>query len=1570
MTRISNILRNIAIGLAALIVIVLITATQVVQTDWFRSYVRETIITATQDALGGRVEVGSFSFDWRQLRAEVTNFVIHGREPAGAAPFLRAARVQVDLQLFTSPSRWLNVKALRVEQPQANIMTLADGSLNVPQPARKSHSDTTPLETVVDLAVGEFNLSKGTARYNDAVQPLDVRGENLRVQLAYDSLARGYKGNLSLQPLYVVRGQKSPVVFTITLPVVLQRDKISVQGATISTPASKLNITGSLANLKQPATSAQVSGYLSLAELNRLANLSLAVEPGRSEIMIDADAKVANDSIEVQKLHLQLGSSHIDASGLARDAEGAGALDFNSRLELGELVRLTKSTQRLTGQVSLDGKTRFDGKLLELQNLRVRGFGGELTGNATLENFVRYQANGRLQGLSLQGLEQRLGMKPLPYDGTLTGSFEVHGSLDAPQGGVQARANLQIVAGRRGIPLSGRIEADYNAGDGIVRARNSHLALPHSRLNFSGSVQNGLKLELISHDLRDFFAAIPGAPPPVSLDGGALQVNAMVAGTLQDPRINGHAATTRLTIQGRQFDSIATDFAAMKSRASVQNGSLSRGPMRGNFSGTVGLVDWSPKPDRPVALTASVNNGDLADILALAGQKNEGYSGALGAKVNVAGTVGNPTGSADVAVTQGTLARELFDDLQLHVALADQLVRVPSAYLTRGKERIDLNAEFRHPRENFNTGHIQAHVLTNQVELGNVKNLQTRRPGVAGVFQVDATVEGDLSAQQEFRLSDVAADVSAKSLRIDGESFGDVAAKATTSAGTVSYTMSSNFANSQIRATGQTQLEQDYPTNLDASLNGLSLERVLTAAKRPDLPAKGIASGTLHLSGTIKDPRGEAQVDLREAVFYDEPIDRLQIHLVARGTSLEVTQLDATAGSSKVSLSGRFDHPRAAFDQGTFAFQLASSELDLRRIRNAQMRRPGLGGTLEISGEGKGILRAGGAERFTLESLKARIGAIGLRASGHNLGNLELTANGNGGKLDFALHSGLANASIHGKGNATLRGDYPVTAELTFDDLSWLNLQPLVSGGPRSSVDGITSGRITVNGPMSNIDALNASLRLTKLQVQPVQQRVALGTAPLILQNQGDIALSLQKGQLRVESAHVTGPDTDIKLSGTGSSRGQKLDFRLDAKSNLALVRAFSTDLYSAGYLTVTAVVQGNVQKPSVNGKVELRDVAITQDGVPLGISKANGVIVFNGNTASIQSLTGEAGGGKVSVSGSVSRAGNLRFALKVNATGVRARIQQGVSAVATADIKVAGTSEASLVSGLVTIDRLTYLPQTDIGSMLTRSAPPVQSSPDTSPILQNMSLDILVRTSAVTSVQASLAQNLQMNADLRVRGRVSQPGITGSIQLNHGQLAFFGSTYRLSSGTISFFNPNRVEPILNITLETQAKGVTVVLSVTGPVDNMKLSYTSDPPLQFEEIVALLASGKPPTSDPTLLANQPTQPAQTLQQRGETALVSKALADPISNRLQRVFGVSQLKIDPSFTSGSQVPQARVTLQQQVASNILFTYVTALDNPNTQIVRIEWSMNPQWSATVNRDENGIVSVNLLYKKQFR
>src|ERR1700687_6233064 len=96
-----KIVRNVAIGLAALIVLLLVGTILTVRTDWFRRYVRQKIITATEGGVGGKVDIGSLEFAWSR-RAVVTDFVIHGNEPAGSDPFVRAARVELDLRLFTS----------------------------------------------------------------------------------------------------------------------------------------------------------------------------------------------------------------------------------------------------------------------------------------------------------------------------------------------------------------------------------------------------------------------------------------------------------------------------------------------------------------------------------------------------------------------------------------------------------------------------------------------------------------------------------------------------------------------------------------------------------------------------------------------------------------------------------------------------------------------------------------------------------------------------------------------------------------------------------------------------------------------------------------------------------------------------------------------------------------------------------------------------------------------------------------------------------------------------------------------------------------------------------------------------------------------------------------------------------------------------------------------------------------------------------------------------------------------------------------------------------------------------
>jgi translocation and assembly module TamB len=646
-----------------------------------------------------------------------------------------------------------------------------------------------------------------------------------------------------------------------------------------------------------------------------------------------------------------------------------------------------------------------------------------------------------------------------------------------------------------------------------------------------------------------------------------------------------------------------------------------------------------------------------------------------------------------------------------------------------------------------------------------------------------------------------------------------------------------------------------------------------------------------------------------------------------------------------------------------------SGRVDLARIKHVQEKRPGLGGVLQIASNGAADIHQK-APRVMLRELDANVKANSIATQGKSFGDATVTANTSGGRLNFTLDSNLANATIHGKGNAQLNGDYPIDAQLAFSNVTWTRVQDLLgsNNGEPPTFEAVADGQVGVRGPAMKTDQMQGSIQVTHLQLNNIPAQGAGSARPIMLQNQGSISATLDHNVIRIDSAHLTGPQTDIQAKGTVPLQGQQMNVSVNGNINLGVLQNFSQDITSSGTVVLATMVRGSLTQPLVNGTLELKNASFNYASLPNGISNANGVVTFNGNNAVVRNMTAESGGGKVTLDGFTTRTDTLRFGLRANASNVRVRLQQGVSIVADANVRLSGTNETSVLSGTVTIDRVTYAPRTDLASVLTRAAPPVQAAAPPSTLLENMKLDIQVRNSDATAVQTSLAENLQADVDLRIRGTASNPGVLGRITITEGQLAFFGATYTVNSGSIAFYNPVRIEPILDLSLETTAKGVDVVLRATGPIDNMKLSYTSDPPLQFEEIVSLLATGKAPTSDPTLLANQPSQPPQSFQQMGESALVSKALADPVASQLQRVFGVSQFKIDPAFTSGSEFPSAQLTLQQQIANNLTFTYVTPLHSSNTQTIRIEWALNPQWSAVAMRDQNGVFSVNFLYKKQ--
>ena len=173
----------------------------------------------------------------------------------------------------------------------------------------------------------------------------------------------------------------------------------------------------------------------------------------------------------------------------------------------------------------------------------------------------------------------------------------------------------------------------------------------------------------------------------------------------------------------------------------------------------------------------------------------------------------------------------------------------------------------------------------------------------------------------------------------------------------MNYNVTSDFAGSNIRVNGNTQLVHDYPTNADANVTNLPIERILVLAKQTAIPARGNLSGSVHFIGTVADPRGSADVQLTRAVIYGEPIDRVDARVTYLARSIDVSRLEIAAGPSRIDLAAHYDHPPGNLSEGSAKFNVTSSHIDLTRVHNLQTVRPGIGGTLDLNVSGAATVK-------------------------------------------------------------------------------------------------------------------------------------------------------------------------------------------------------------------------------------------------------------------------------------------------------------------------------------------------------------------------------------------------------------------------------------------------------------------------------------------------------------------------------------------------------------------------------------------------------------------------------------
>jgi translocation and assembly module TamB len=363
-------------------------------------------------------------------------------------------------------------------------------------------------------------------------------------------------------------------------------------------------------------------------------------------------------------------------------------------------------------------------------------------------------------------------------------------------------------------------------------------------------------------------------------------------------------------------------------------------------------------------------------------------------------------------------------------------------------------------------------------------------------------------------------------------------------------------------------------------------------------------------------------------------------------------------------------------------------------------------------------------------------------------------------------------------------------------------------------------------------------------------------------------------------------------------------------------------------------------------------------------------VVVFDRNRATIEKLTAETGGGRVSFGGFLEFAEPLIYRLQADLQQVRVRYPEDVSITANAQLSLNGTSEASTLSGSITLNRAAISAGVDVGGLLAASLKSTPAPPSSNEYLRGIRFDVRIESGPTFELETSLTRDVETSVDLRLRGTPFRPVLLGDISVDSGEVTILGNRYTINRGEIRFLNPVKMEPTLDMDLETKSRGVTVNISLSGSPQKLNVNYSSDPPLQSREIIALLAVGRDPSAATTAVADSQISSGSAGLTQAGGGLLGQAVSQQLSSRLQRFFGATRVKIDPTLNSVGNLPEARLTFEQQVSRDVTLTYITNLNRTQEQIVQVEWDLNRRWSAVAVRDANGLFGIDLQYKKRFK
>jgi hypothetical protein len=373
--------------------------------------------------------------------------------------------------------------------------------------------------------------------------------------------------------------------------------------------------------------------------------------------------------------------------------------------------------------------------------------------------------------------------------------------------------------------------------------------------------------------------------------------------------------------------------------------------------------------------------------------------------------------------------------------------------------------------------------------------------------------------------------------------------------------------------------------------------------------------------------------------------------------------------------------------------------------------------------------------------------------------------------------------------------------------------------------------------------------------------------------------------------------------------------------------------------------IDGTVGTPRIAGRFGITNGGYVSSLDRSPITNLVATLVFNQTRASVEQLSARMGSGTISGSGSVVfpngfenvNAGGAAFTMKVKARGAQADSPTYGRGSFDGNLELSRVpGHTAMLTGNVTLNDAT-LPF----AAFIAAANGGGSGPKLPPLALGFNLKLAAgRNVSVRGAGYGAGLDIGAAGSAQLTGTIEQPSLDGEFHSTGGTLTYFDRAFRVQQANVVFRPANGLVPTLH------AKGITnvynpdanatrnpygsvdVTIGVDGPIDNLKIGFSSNPPgYTNQQILAMIApfggiiSGVPttqtPLQQPSINSNVPLMgalyPAGTVTQQTNGTLTvgqeafnilnaqfSAGLLSPFENTLQQALGLQSvaLSVDP------------------------------------------------------------------------